>query len=350
MKKTEPVTIFLAAFLVLSGCSNRHKDTSSVTQPRVEEMSHGPVQVIITADPPRVELDRDILLTIKITAPSEIDVSLPSLDDRLQGFILNGTFETEPSSCDGKTTRQCNARLTPILASEYRLAPMAILYTDRSRSPAELEWFATRAIVFEAVPPVEGKAGKDIEAVLTPVWIYPAFKTVSLYSILVIFVIGAVILAWRLLRRIQHSMKVRRMSPRERALDELSALLTKDLIAKNLVKEFYMELTMIVRRYIERRHLIRAPEQTTEEFLATVVDDPRFSKDVVEKLKAFLEAADLVKFAAHRPPAEAVNKAIGTAREYIETEVGDQGSEVRDQKSDDGQRTTDKGQRNVYIR
>ena len=306
--------------------------------------------MIITADPPRVELDRDILLTIKITAPSEIDVSLPSLDDRLQGFILNGTFETEPSSCDGKTTRQCNARLTPILASEYRLAPMAILYTDRSRSPAELEWFATRAIVFEAVPPVEGKAGKDIEAVLTPVWIYPAFKTVSLYSILVIFVIGAVILAWRLLRRIQHSMKVRRMSPRERALDELSALLTKDLIAKNLVKEFYMELTMIVRRYIERRHLIRAPEQTTEEFLATVVDDPRFSKDVVEKLKAFLEAADLVKFAAHRPPAEAVNKAIGTAREYIETEVGDQGSEVRDQKSDDGQRTTDKGQRNVYIR
>jgi hypothetical protein len=101
---------------------------------------------------------------------------------------------------------------------------------------------------------------------------------------------------------------------------ELAALLKRDLIARGDPKEFYLELTMIVRRYIERSHGVRAPEQTTEEFLAAASWDPRFSREVLAKLREFLQAADLVKFAAHRPAPGAAERATDTARDYIETD------------------------------
>ena len=44
-------------------------------------------------------------------------------------------------------------------------------------------------------------------------------------------------------------------------------LLAENLPAQGLVKEFYLRLTGIVRQYVEDTTGIRAPEQTTEEFL-----------------------------------------------------------------------------------
>ena len=67
---------------------------------------------------------------------------------------------------------------------------------------------------------------------------------------------------------------------------------------------------MIVRRYIERSTGVRAPEQTTEEFLREVNDNNLFPHETNARLGAFLESADLVKFAGYQPDAgSALNKA-----------------------------------------
>jgi hypothetical protein len=85
---------------------------------------------------------------------------------------------------------------------------------------------------------------------------------------------------------------------------------------------------MIVRRYIERRHRVRAPEQTTQEFLRAVSSDPRFAPQVVERLKQFLEAADLVKFAAWTPDSGAVENAVSSARDYLTSDADAAGSDA----------------------
>jgi hypothetical protein len=315
--------LLLLSALAVAGCRKEDKPTVAKTGPRTEDLSWGPIQISLTADPPQVELSRDILLTARLTAPSEIEVTWPPLDDRVQGFSLSGVFEEEPSKADGKTTRIVHARLTPVVAKVYRLAPLAIQYTDKGASPPRTDWFPTRPIVFEALPAFQGDPGKDIAGSLKPIWIYPPFKTVAIYVVLGILAIGVVVLLWKLFHRVRENIQLARMSPRERALRELSKLLAKDLVGKNLVKEFYLELTMIVRRYIERLHGIHAPEQTTEEFLVAVAEDSRFSPEVVRKLRAFLEAADLVKFAAHRPSESAIGKSTDTARQYIEKDTAE---------------------------
>jgi hypothetical protein len=194
---------------------------------------------------------------------------------------------------------------------------MAIEYTDRSESPPSTGWIATRPIEFDVA---HLQTDKEVEPVLEPVWVRPAFTTVLAWLLGTAAAIGVGILLWRLSGKVQREIQLRRMSPRERAMHELEDLLSRDLLGRHMVKEFYVELTMVVRRYIERRHGVRAPEQTTEEFLEAVQQDTRFAPATVARLRAFLEAADLVKFAAHRPDRDAIDHATQTARDYIVTD------------------------------
>jgi len=316
-------TGLLLLALVVSGCRAKDDQKKAVGDrgTRTEDMSWGPVKILVTADPAKVDLTRDVVLTFEVTAPAEVDVTIPPLEGRAEGFSVGGSFDDEPATQDGKVTRVRHVRLVPGIADRYRLSPLAVTYVDRSTSPPTADWFPTRPIVFGRTGRFEGQHRGDIDAGLKPVWVYPPFKTVALWTGAVLAAIAALVLGWKLLRRIHRTVQLARMSPRERALRELDSLLAKDLPSRELTKQFYLELTMIVRRYIERQHRVRAPEQTTEEFLAAVAEHPRFGATVVEKLRSFLQAADLVKFAAYHPDGGVIDKATGTAREYIVTDA-----------------------------
>ena len=312
-------TTFAVALVAACGC--RRPARESVKPPRIEDFSWGPVQVAMTIDPPEVDLTRGVQLSIAVTAPPEIEVTLPPLSDRVQGFSLGGMFDDEPVSRDGKVTRTHHVQLTPLVADRYRIAPMPVEYVDKAVHPPRKGWFPTRAIVIETVPLVKGQAGQSITERLDPVWIYPPFQTVLVWLGGVVLALAALFGVWKLATRVRENIQLARMSPRDRALKELEKLLSKDLIRRNLVKEFYLELTMIVRRYIERSHAVRAPEQTTEEFLSAAAANPAFKPEVLRRLRSFLRAADLVKFAAHDPDENAIHDATRTAKEYIEKDA-----------------------------
>jgi hypothetical protein len=285
--------------------------------PRIETFASGPVSVTFTLEPPVVHLDRDTLLSIRITAPTNLSVTLPTVDSRLTGFVVAGSYDSPPEIRNESMRQERHVRLTPHLSPEYRIGPVAIIIKSR---PSE-RWFPTRPIVLDAAPIVKGPPGKDISGPRSPVPIRPGLKTIAGY-LLGVLVIGALVYGiWWAARHVQRAVKLRRMSPRERALYELAELLARDLVGREQIKDFYFELTMIVRAYIERAHAIRAPEQTTEEFLLAVSRDSRFSPAVVGQLRTFLQAADMVKYAAYRPDQPTVNQALSTARNYIETDA-----------------------------
>lgn len=322
---TAKLKLWIAALGLVGalGCRDETapSQTPAATAPRVEEMAHGETEVTFTIDPPRVDYARDTLLTIEMSAPTGVRIALPPLDSRMQGFILGGTFE-DPAVVEGqRITRRLNARLTPLPGHEHRIAPMAIRVNDNRATPPVPTWFPSHPILLEVIPPATVSAAADISDKLEPVWIRPPFKEVATYVLIALAVVALVFLLWKLAGRLHRQVKLMRMSPRERALKELAILLAKDLVARHKVKEFYLQLTMIVRRYIERAHKVRAPEQTTEEFLTAVADDPQFSHEVMQRLSAFLQAADLVKFAAYNPSDADVDRATRTARSYIEQDA-----------------------------
>ena len=91
------------------------------------------------------------------------------------------------------------------------------------------------------------------------------------------------------------------LSPHEQALKALAALRGMDLIQKEEIEPFYRELSAIVRRYLEDRFGLRAPERTTEEFIREAAGSGLLAPRHQDLVRAFLEQCDLVKFARLRP-------------------------------------------------
>jgi hypothetical protein len=112
------------------------------------------------------------------------------------------------------------------------------------------------------------------------------------------------------------------------ALQSLDALAGDGLAAAGRVHEFHVRLTDIVRRYIEGRFGIRAPERTTPEFLAEARTSDAFTDDQRRRLAELLTAADRVKFGGVRPDATSCEGSLASARAFV-TETVPSAEEVR---------------------
>jgi hypothetical protein len=281
------------------------------------DLSSGDVSITLEATPDAVKPAEDLMLTFTVEAPSHLSVTLPNLQDRFSGFTTAEDFATEPVEANGRKRQVFRWRLTPEPAAKrYRLAPFAVEALDARVSPQQRASFATKPVVF----PGEGERTAvtgDPEVTPAPEWIPPTAKAVALWVFAALA--GAAALAALLfgLTRLSRRIREYRLSPVERAMAELQRLLGRNLPGRGLYKEFYIELTMVVRRYIERTHGIRAPEQTTQEFLAAASRHPLFTAEVLAQLRTFLESADLVKFAGQEATHAMTDDATAKARTYI---------------------------------
>ena len=83
------------------------------------------------------------------------------------------------------------------------------------------------------------------------------------------------------------------------------------------VESFYVRLSDVLRTYIEGRFGLRAPERTTEEFLAEAEATPYLQSDQRETLRRFLAQCDLVKFAGMQPPSHVDDETFTIAEEFV---------------------------------
>jgi hypothetical protein len=84
------------------------------------------------------------------------------------------------------------------------------------------------------------------------------------------------------------------------ALEQLALLREKKLWQQGLIKQYYSEVTEIVRRYFENRYGFMALEQTTEEIMHAL-GKHHHAKVVWDETERILRRADLVKFAKYQP-------------------------------------------------
>ena len=281
---------------------------------QVADLSRDGVTVLVDATPSTVDPARDFYVTLTVTAPAGVKAELPDLRDRFQGFQVAEDFAEEPlTDAEGKTTTVSRWRLVPEpLAKKYRLAPFVVAAGDGT--------FYTKPVLFAPPPAREAVSG---EMEIDPKRDFPplSWKLVGICAAILAGLAALVSIAYLVIRKVRQMVRVHRMSPIERALYELDNLLKKGLPGRGFYKDFYVELTMVVRRYIERQHGVRAPHLTTDEFLRAAESNAAFSRDSIAELKAFLESADLVKFAGVEATPEMADGATGRAKGYLETDA-----------------------------
>jgi hypothetical protein len=132
---------------------------------------------------------------------------------------------------------------------------------------------------------------------------------IYLYILLAILAIIGFWIYWFVIRKrktTEDAPTYRTLPPYEEALLKLNELDEKLLWQNNKIKEYYSELTEIIRGYIERELKVPALENTTDEVLEIIKDFKKSdtietSKETIAKLKDLLREADLVKFAKSKP-------------------------------------------------
>ncbi|MGD9612280.1 MAG: hypothetical protein AB7V22_05190 [Kiritimatiellia bacterium] len=105
--------------------------------------------------------------------------------------------------------------------------------------------------------------------------------------------------------------------PHRIALDALADLRAKGWIEALRIEPFYVALSGIVRRYLEARFGLRAPERTTEEFIRDALSSRKLSDAHRDLVAGFLEQSDLVKFARHAPGQADMHNALDSAERLV---------------------------------
>ena len=83
-------------------------------------------------------------------------------------------------------------------------------------------------------------------------------------------------------------------------------------------KKRFEKLSGCLRQYIENRFQLRAPEQTTEEFLEQLKTSDALKLEHKQELQKFLEHCDLVKFARYQPSNEQINESLTMAEAFVD--------------------------------
>ena len=132
---------------------------------------------------------------------------------------------------------------------------------------------------------------------------------IYIYIILAALAIIGFWIYWFVIRKRKEEEEAptyRTLPPYEEAIYRLNELDEKLLWQNNKIKEYYSELTEIVRGYIERELKVPALENTTDQVLEMIKDFKdsdtiQTSEETIQKLRDLLREADLVKFAKSKP-------------------------------------------------
>jgi hypothetical protein len=108
----------------------------------------------------------------------------------------------------------------------------------------------------------------------------------------------------------------RHLTSSERALEGLQN--TRPLMQPATAREFGIAASEVIRTYIERRFVVVATQQTTEEFLQTLLQNPN---EMLARhrplLEVFLQQCDLVKFAGTSLTVADMESLFQRARDFV---------------------------------
>ena len=277
------------------------------------------VQVTARVDSNNILVGDWLGLEIEVQHPEDVTVTLPSIKDSLVGFEIVKQNPPSIKKADGRVLEVFTYTLTAFDSGTHIIPPLPFHYTTRSDT-------AKRFVETSPIPVfVHGIAidtTQDIKDVKPPLSVSISFAEILPY---LIGVIGAGVLIWLFMyirkKRKRGEPLIREAPPRpahEVALEALRALEDERLWQRGKVKEYYTQLTDIVRVYIERRYSVMALEMITDEILGSG-EIKALPKDVQEKLKEILVRSDLVKFAKFQPFPEENERSLSLAVSFVES-------------------------------
>ena len=289
------------------------------------ETRSGPVLATVRLRPAAPRIGDPLVFEIEVVTEPGVELLMPEFGEALDRFGIADFAPSERVDDEGRTVALQRYTLETTRSGVQSLPPILIEFVDRrpGRDPApegeDAYELLTERLEFEVASELkEGAALRllDPQPGLGPR--QPPAPPHWPYALAALFV-GA--LAAPFLYRAWQLQRVRR---RQRSAYEISKGRLDGLLYgprpsdHGQMDAFFVELSGIVRHYLEDRFRLHSPELTTDEFLEVMSGSPDLSRDHQQLLRPFLRRADLVKFAHHLPDASDVEDSIEMARRFLE--------------------------------
>lgn len=262
------------------------------------------IQVLAKLEQGTIRIGDQTKLHLSVVQAKTQQVTFPVLADTLIGkidVVGSSKLDTIADPADpSRITVTKTLTITGFDAGTYTIP--ALTFTTRS-GPLNT---TTQTLVVQAVKVDTTKAIYDIKQPLVVSytwvdWLKDNWAWV-VFPLLGVLLLGG--LLYYYLKRPKAASAPEKPKPglpvHTLALNKLTELRDKKLWQQDAVKQYYSELSEVMREYLEKRYAIKTYEKTTEEIFASI---KRLEINAEQKtaLHQLLVLSDLVKFAKEKP-------------------------------------------------
>jgi hypothetical protein len=276
--------------------------------------------VTASLSPPVVPFHKQAKLSIVVESRAGVEVNVPDVRDLIGDLKVAGTPEHKKEIVGTDRVRTTETYvLDPIKIHDYFIRPLEVSWGDGGHLSVAMPVFRVRDLTPDEHAEAErfdgdlpGGPGVDT-GVRRPLWVWAAIGGGLLAAALLALAI------WMRARRVPEANVVK--MPWDLAKERLALLSARHLPQQGKHDAYYVDLSAILRYYIEARFALHAPERTTPEFLSEALGQGFFLPPQEVFLSRFLRLCDRVKFAQFRPDLEEMARSFEDVLAFVEETV-----------------------------
>lgn len=266
------------------------------------------LSVVLSAqiDSTQIWIGDQTALHLEAKANAGEKVQFPLFDTEVSDgieVVERGKVDTT-TAADGSVSYKQDYIITSFKDSLFYIQPIAFVVDGDTQR--------TQSLSLNVIQPFEmdtTEAIADIKPVMRPkIWWWGIIRWILLALLLAGLAVGGYYL-WRWIKKRQEEKQQAPVNPEllrpcdEVALEKLDHIKAEKAWQSGLHKEYFTQLTDVIREYIARRYDVRSGEKTSDETLAAMkpILSENEQRDLYTKLEKMLRLADLVKFAKWMP-------------------------------------------------
>lgn len=274
------------------------------------------VNVKTELDTNNILIGEHITVSFIVTAPKKAGIVWPILSDTAKKIEILKDFPADTVSKDkNELVLKKSYAVTSFDKGSFTIPTAIIRFTTSPDSlVATIPTMQFRTIKVDTAKPIKDIVGPMSQPI--------SFMEILPY-ILMVIAVGAIVyfVIFFLKRYKPKPLAEQSFEPKIPAhllaLQQLRALDEKKLWQNAKVKQYYIELTEIIRSYIERRFNIFAMEMTSGE-IKSALDSIDAEPELKNKFFTMMDNADLAKFAKYEPLPDENYGSMKICEEFIE--------------------------------
>ncbi len=322
--------IAVAACLTCSACASESVEPSETAVEQtaksslVRETTIGPVHATVTLTPEKPVLGDSVTLEIKVDADSGVDVDMPEFGDQLGRFSIADFKPFEQiDAATGRIHKSQTYTLDLPMSGKLRLPSFLIEFTDnRESADAEMrgkvQELLTEEVTFEveSVLP-DGKALDTLNPARGPLEEL-VLPEASNHHYWVWILLGLIAIAGGVIALTRRPAEKAALPPHIVALNALDRLQNDGIPSDpDKVDAWYVQVSGVLRNYVEGRFSLHAPRLTTEEFFELAKESDALDANQKVMIRGLLERADRVKFTEFVPSKDESQTMLDETRQFV---------------------------------